>query len=45
MARRAPLCVSVGGLLGNEASFFIHQLADSLSAKWEKPFSVVMGWV
>ena len=48
VARRAsftPLCVSVDGLLGNEAAFFIRRLANSLSAKWEKPFSVVMGWV
>ena len=48
MANRAsftPLCVSVDGLLSNEAAFFICQLADSLSAKWEKPFRVVMGWV
>jgi len=40
-----PLCVSVDGLLGNVAAFFICQLADSLSAIREKRFSVVMRWV
>jgi len=35
----------VDGLLGHEDAFFIRLLAESLSAKWEKPFSVVMGWV
>ena len=37
------LCFSVDGLLGGEA--YLKCLADYLAAKWEKPYSVVMGWV
>ena len=40
-----PLCVSVDGLLGKEADFFIHRLCDFLSIKWERPFSLVMYWI
>ena len=40
-----PLCVSVDGLLGKEADFFIHQLCDFLCAKWVRPFSLVMNWI
>ena len=40
-----PLCVSVDGLLGKEADFFIHRLCDFLSIKWERPFSLVMNWI
>ena len=40
-----PLCVSVDGMLGSEAEFFIKRLGDFLSAKWERPYSVVIGWV
>ena len=40
-----PLCVSVDGLLGEEADFFIHRLCDFLSIKWERPFSLVMNWI
>ena len=48
LARRAsftPLCFSVDGLFGSEADYFLRRLADSLSAKWEKNYSVVMGYV
>ena len=48
VARRAsftPLCCSVDGMLGAEANFFLRRLADRLSSKWEKPYSLVMGWV
>ena len=40
-----PLCVSVDGLLGKEADFFIHRICDFLCDKWEKPFSIVMNWI
>ena len=48
LARRAsftPLCFSVDGLFGSEADYFLRRLADSLSVKWEKNYSVVMGYV
>ena len=32
-----PLCVSVDGLLGNEAKVFVKRLAEGLSQKWEDP--------
>ena len=40
-----PLRFSVDGMIGTEANFFLHQLADKLSSKWEKPYSLVMSWV
>ena len=40
-----PICVSVDGLLGKEADFFIHRLCDFLCAKWDRPFSLVMTWI
>ena len=40
-----PLCVSVDGMLGSEVEFFVRRLGDFLAAKWERPYSVVMGWV
>ena len=48
LARRASfmhLCFSVDGLFGSEADYFLRKLADSLSVKWEKNYSVVMGYV
>ena len=38
-----PLCFSVDGSLGTEARFFLRRLADRLSFKWERPYSLVMG--
>ena len=40
-----PLCVSVDDMLGSEAEFFVKRLGDFLAARWERPYSVVMGWV
>ena len=40
-----PLCVSVDGMLGSESEFFVKRLSDFLAAKWERPYSVVIGWV
>ena len=37
--------VSVDGMLGSEAEFFVRRLGDFLATKWERPYSVVMGWV
>jgi len=39
------LCVSVDGMLGSEAEFFVRRMSDFLAAKWERPYSVVTGWV
>ena len=39
------LCVSVDGMLGSEPVFFVKRLSDFLAAKWERPYSVLMGWV
>ena len=39
------LCVSVDGMLGSEAAFFVKRMSDFLAAKWERPYSVVSGWV
>ena len=38
-----PLCVSVDGMLGSEAEFFVRRLGDFLAAKWERPYR--LGWV
>ena len=40
-----PLCVSVDGMLGSEAEFFVKRMSNFLAARWERPYSVVMGWV
>ena len=40
-----PLCVSVDGMLGSESEFFVKRLSDFLAVKWERPYSVVTGWV
>ena len=32
-------------MLGSEAGFFVKRQGDFLAAKWERPYSVVMGWV
>ena len=40
-----PLCVSVDGMLGSEAAFFVKRMSDFLAAKWERSYSVVSGWV
>ena len=40
-----PLCVSVDGMLRSEAEFFAKRLSDFMAAKWERPYSVVMGWM
>ena len=37
--------MSVDGMLGSEAEFFLRHLGDYLTVKWECPFSVIMGWI
>ena len=32
-------------MLGSEAEFFLKRLSDFLAARWERPYSVVMGLV
>ena len=39
------LCVSLDGMLGSKDEFFVKRLSDFLAARWERPYSVVMGWV
>ena len=39
------LCFSVDGMFGTKARFFLHRLADRLSSKLERPYSLVMGWI
>jgi len=35
----------VDGMLGSEAEFFVKKTGDFLAAKWERPYTVVMGWI
>ena len=32
-------------MLGSVAAFFVKRMCDFLAAKWERPYSVVSGWV
>lgn len=40
-----PLCVSVDGMLGREATKFVQHLADQLSYKWNYNYSSLINWV
>ena len=41
---RAPsLCFSVDGLAGDEANSLLQHLARSLSVKWDRSFSEILG--
>ncbi len=44
-AQFTPICFSVDGMWGSEASLFIKRMADQLARKWEKPYSLTMGWL
>ena len=37
--------MSVDGLLGKEAEFFLYRMGNFLAAHWERPFGLVMGWI
>ena len=40
-----PLCISVDGMLGSGAEFFVRRLSNLPAVKWERPYSVVIGWI
>uniref|UniRef100_A0A1X7UZP3 Uncharacterized protein n=1 Tax=Amphimedon queenslandica TaxID=400682 RepID=A0A1X7UZP3_AMPQE len=40
-----PLCISVDGLMGKEATCFVKRIGDGLSSKWNKPYSEVVCWL
>jgi hypothetical protein len=40
-----PFVVSTDGLIGKEAKTFLKKLSSLLADKWEKPYSVVCGFV
>ena len=40
-----PLCVTVDGLMGTEMLIFLKRLSDTLSSKWERPYSTTLCWV
>ena len=44
-AHFTPLCFSVDGLTGGQASSFIKRLASGLAVWWDKSYSTVLGWV
>ena len=41
----SPFVVSVDGVVGCEANCVLKRVAEVLSAKWSKPYSLVMNWV
>ena len=40
-----PLCYSVDGMAGKEAKAFEKRIASMLAAKWESPYSEMMGYI
>ena len=40
-----PLCLSVDGLMGSEASFFVKRIADRLAVRWHTNYSTITSWV
>ena len=40
-----PLCFSNDGMFGIEVDFFLRRMADRLSAKWERSYGAVIGWI
>jgi len=40
-----PLCFLVNGMFATETDLFLCCLADCFSAKWERLYSAVIGWV
>ena len=39
------ICCSVDGMFGSEAEVFLKRASESLSSKWGKSYSEIMGWV
>ena len=44
-AQFTPLCVSVDGMMGKEASIFVKRLAERLSLKWNQNYSAILFWI
>ena len=40
-----PVVFTVDGAIGNEAKTLVATIANSLSEKWDKNYSKVMGWL
>ena len=40
-----PFVVTTDGVLGREADHFIRHIAKKLSTKWERPYSIVCGYL
>ena len=40
-----PLCFSVIGLAGSEATCFLRRMACRLSTRWDKSFAEVLSWI
>ena len=41
----APLCFSIIGLVGSEATCYLKRMACRLSTQWDKSFAEVLGWI
>ena len=44
-AQFTPLCVSVDGMMGKEASVFVKRLSERLSMKWNQNYNNTLCWV
>ena len=44
-AQFTPLCVSVDGMMGKEASVFVKRLSERLSMKWNQNYNNILCWV
>ena len=44
-AHFTPLCFSVDGLVGSEATCFLKSMACRFSIRWDKSFAEVLGWI
>ena len=38
-------CVSIDDMMGRETASFFKRIADQLSAKWDKAYDSMMGWI
>ena len=44
-AQFTPLCITVDGMLGKEASIFVRRLAERLSVKWDSNYCNMLCWI
>ena len=44
-AQFTPLCISVDGIMGKEASIFVRRLTERLFFKWDSNYSNVLCWI